>query len=269
VVTEHEHQLREAFVSHEHLAPKLGEVYLGSQELYRKYRRRRLSAQVASGAVVGAGLLAVGTNLPASLLPGATLPGPVVTVTTTGSTTPPVVPTSLSEAERDRDLDAYDRAGYGYDDAVQLAAIWHTDVNLGYVKAEAGSQLLAGRTLPIGPHPDPSDSASPATGSDDAFFGAGYTFDDAVRLAELWKLPDPGDAKVKAAGKLEAGRPLPFPPRAANLRAVRDEAARQKFWGEGYDAKDAERLAALWHVSTGEAKVEAGRRLLAGKTLPI
>jgi hypothetical protein len=263
VVTEHEDQLREAFVSHEHLAPDLGAVYRGSEELYRKYRRRRLGAQMTSGAVVGAGLLAVGTNLPASLLPGATLPGPAITVTT-----PPVVPTSLSQAELDRDLDAYDRAGYGYNDAVQLAAIWHSKANVGFVKAEAGSQLRAGRTLPIPPHPDPADSASPSAGSDDAFFNAGYTYDDAVRLAALWKLSDPSDAKTKAAGKLSAGQRLPFPPRAANVQAVRDEAARQKFWDSGYDSKDADRLAALWHVPVSQAKIEAGRRLLAGKTLP-
>lgn len=266
-MTEHEDQLREAFVSHEHLAPDLGAVYLGTQELYRRYRRRRLSAQVASGAVVGAGLLAAGTNLPAGLLPGATPPGPAITATS--GSTPPAVPTSLSEAELDRDLDAYDRAGYGYNDAVQLAAIWHTKADLGYVKAEAGSLLLAGRALPIAPHPDPSESDAPATGSDAAFFNAGYTYDDAVRLAELWKLSDAADAKTVAARKLEANQPLPFPPRAAGVRAPREEAALQKFWDAGYDSRDAEKLGALWHVSVDQAKIEAGQKLLAGERLPI
>jgi hypothetical protein len=262
VVTEHEDQLREAFVSHEHLAPHLGEVYLGSQELYRKYRRRRLSAQVASGAVVGAGLLAVGSNLPAGLLPGATLPGPVVTVTTPGRTTPPTVPTSLSEADLDRDLNAYDRAGYGYSDAVRLAEIWHTDADPGYVKAEAGRQLLAGGTLPIGPHADDDRAIA-------AFANAGYTPGDAVRLAKIWKLPGPAEAKIAGGRRVEAGQPMPFPPRPADLKAARDEAARQKFWDAGYDSKDAEKLSALWHVSVDQAKVDAGRRLLAGRPLPL
>jgi hypothetical protein len=221
VVSPYEDQFREAFESHEHLAPDLGAVYNGSQVLFRRYLRRRRSAQIVGGTVLGAGLLAGGSNLPASLLPGATLPVTPV-VATTPPAAPHTVPTSLSQAELGPDLDAYDRAGYGYDDAVRLAAIWHTEVNLGYVKAEAGHLLLAGRTLPIPPHPDPSDAPAPASASASAdhdaaaaratFFKAGYTFDDAVRLAGLWKLSDPADAKIEAGQKLLAGEPLPIRP---------------------------------------------------------
>jgi hypothetical protein len=217
VVSPYEDQFREAFESHEHLAPDLGAVYNGSQVLFRRYLRRRRSAQIVGGTVLGAGLLAAGTNLPASLLPGATLPV-APAVTTTPPAAPLTVPTSPSRAELGPDLEAYDRAGYGYDDAVQLAAIWHTGVNLGYVKAEAGHLLLAGRTLPIPPHPDPSDAPASATpdhgaaAARAAFFDAGYTFDDAVRLAGLWKLSDPADAKIEAGKKLEAGKALPIRP---------------------------------------------------------
>jgi hypothetical protein len=213
VVSPYEDQFREAFESHEHLAPSLGAVYNGSQVLFRRYLRRRRGARAVGGTVLGAGLLVTGTNLPAGLLPGAPLPvAPVVT------TTPPAAPTSLSRAELEPDLEAYDRAGYGYDDAVQLAAIWHTRVSLDYVKAEAGHLLRTGRTLPIPPHPEPPGAPASATpdhgaaAARAAFFKAGYTFDDAVRLAALWRLADPAAAKIEAGKRIEAGRSLPIRP---------------------------------------------------------
>jgi hypothetical protein len=264
-VTQYEDMFREAFESHEYLAPNMGTVYLGSQELYRRYMRRRRSAQVVGGAMLGAGLLAAGTNLPAGLLPGATLPVPPARVDTTTSPAAavPSVPTSLGKAEFEQDLAAFDRAGYGYDDAVLLAALWHTKAGIAYVKAEAGNLLLAGRTLPIAPHPIHADATTPDPGARaalSAFVDAGYTYDDAVRLAQVWKLADPSDAKVKGGAKLEAGQPLPFPPAGA---------AQQKFWDAGYDLTDAERLAQLWHVSVDKAKAEAGQKLLDGQRLPF
>ncbi len=213
-MTEPEDQLREAFESHENLSPELGAVYLGTQELFRKYRRRRWGMQVAGGAVLVAAVLVAGTNLPASLLPGADVPGPGIGADTVPPAPP--MPTALTQAELVRDMDAFDNAGYGYDDAVQLAAIWHTTVDLGYVKAEAGSRLRDGRTLPIAPHPAVADSSTPDPGAMaalDAFAAAGYSYDDAVKLARLWKLSDPSDAKVKAGRRLEAGQALPFPSR--------------------------------------------------------
>jgi hypothetical protein len=265
-VTQHEDMFREAFESHEHLAPHMGAVYLGSQELYRRYLRRRRSAQVLSCAVLGAGLLAAGTHLPAGLLPGATVPTPPARVgTTTPPPSAPPVPTKLSQDELARDLEAFGRAGYGYDDAVRLAALWHTGADLGYVKAEAGSLLLAGRTLPIPPHPISATtgavvSDTPSRGAMTTFLNAGYTYDDAVRLARLWKLADPADAKVMGGRALEAGRPMPFGPVAT---------PQQMFWDAGYNLTDAERLATLWHVSVDNAKAEAGQRLLRGEKLPF
>ena len=99
---------------------------------------------------------------------------------------------------------------------MRLAAIWHTTVDLGYVKAAAGSLLLAGQTLPVSPQPHPADTSTPGAGTTaalDAFAAAGYNYDDAVKLARLWKLPDPSDAKVLAGRKLEAGQAVPLPSR--------------------------------------------------------
>jgi hypothetical protein len=216
-VTEHEDLFREAFASHEHLAPHMGAVYLGSQVLFRRYQRRRRGAQVVSGTVLGAGLLAAGANLPASLLPGATLPGPPARVdVTTPPATAPTLPAGLTPDELDRDRQAFTDAGYGYDDAVRLAALWHSTDDIGDIKAEAGSLLRAGRTLPIPPHPIhidpvPSDSAAPgAQRAVDAFFRAGYTYGDAEKLARLWKMADPAQAKVAAGRRLLAGKGLPL-----------------------------------------------------------
>ena len=45
-----------------------------------------------------------------------------------------------------------------------------------------------------------------------AYFGAGYDWDDAERLARLWNLDDPTDAKVKAGARILAGRDVPLRP---------------------------------------------------------
>ena len=221
-MTEYNEQLREAFETHEHLAPDPAAVYARVQELARTYKRRRRSAQAAGGAVLGAGLIAGAINLPA-LLPGR----PATTVTMvapgaapTSSPSPKLSPSApaLSQAEQklQKEWDAYFGAGYGYDDAVKLAKIWHSKADIGTVKAEAGRRLLAGKKLPIKPGPE-----APATGSGtgskeaarvDAFFAAGYDYNDAVKLAKLWKQSDPYQAKVLGGKKLLAGDTLPIRP---------------------------------------------------------
>ena len=241
-MTDHGEQLREAFETHETLAPDPAAVYARVQELSRIYRRRRRGAQVAGGAVLSAGLVAGAMQLP-SVLAG--LPGGAGVAAPAGASGSPVpsVAASYSQADLEKDWAAYFAAGYGYDDAVQLAALWHTQQEIGLVKAEAGRRLLAGQTLPIPPRrptpnvysqPDPAASADAAALQ--AFFDAGYGWDDAVQLAVLWKMSDPSQAKIAAGQKLEAGQKLPIAPKPENVAA---------------------------------AKVAAGEKLLAGQTLPI
>jgi len=217
-VAQYEDMFRDAFEAHEHLAPNLGAVYLGSQELYRRYRRRRRSAQAVSGVMIGAGLFAGGTHLPAGLLPGATVGArPSGVSTGTPATAVPPVPPAVSQIDLDRDLDAFDNAGYGYDDAVRLAAIWHTKANIGFVKAEAGSLLLAGQTLPIPPHPDRPASLTPdprearEEAAREKFWAAGYGLLDAEKLSRLWHVSI-DDAKTEAGMRLLAGQPVPVRP---------------------------------------------------------
>jgi hypothetical protein len=274
-VTDHGKHLREAFETHETPAPDPAAVYARVQELSRTYKRRRRGAQVAGSAVLSAGLIAGAMQLPSVLAGhsgGAGIAAPV------GAPASPVpsVAASYSQADLDKDWAAYFAAGYGYDDAVRLAAIWHTEQNIGLVKAEAGRRLLARETLPISPHPNPSvpTTPDPAASADaaalQAFFDAGYVWDDAVQLAALWKLPDPSDAKVAAGKKLEAGQKLPIQPKPANVAAAKESAAVAKFLAAGYTYDDAVQLAALWHLKDAyAAKVAGGEKLLAGQTLPI
>ena len=211
-MTDHKDQLREAFETHEDLAPDPAVVYARVQELARGYRWRRRGAQAAGGAVLGAGLIAGVINLPA-LLPAA--PGNVaaVSVGAPGAAPSPSAWPSSSQAELDKDLRAYFSAGYGYDDAVKLAQIWHTTADIGTVKAEAGRRLLAGEALPITPGPQSSDPVPSQEASEvDAFFAAGYTYGDAVILANLWHTADPYHAKIEGGRRLLAGQPLPIKP---------------------------------------------------------
>ncbi|MFI6072456.1 hypothetical protein ACIA5C_12790 [Actinoplanes sp. NPDC051343] len=277
-MTQHADQLREAFESHEKNTPDPGAVYARVQELSRKYKRRRRGAQVAGGAVLGAGLIAAGINLPA-FLPGNahSNTGPTGINAAGLPNDVPSVAASYSDADQQKDWDAYFNAGYGYNDAVQLATLWHSKANIGNVKSEAGRRLLAGETLPIKPtgNPDtpPPSQDDPQVKADqaalDAFFNAGYVWDDAVKLAKAWHLSDPSDAKVVAGKKIEAHQALPFKPKPANVKAAKEQAAELKFWDAGYTQADAVKLGKIWHVSTYQAKVEGGQKLLAGESLPI
>ena len=124
----------------------------------------------------------------------------------------PTVPDSTAA------LEAFFAAGYDYDDAVALARQWDLASEVD-AKVAAGARLVAGEDLPIAPGSAPEvpvdttpvDTAGvdPAV---DAFFGAGYDYDDAVQLAAAWGTETPYDAKVLAGRKVLAGEPVPATP---------------------------------------------------------
>jgi hypothetical protein len=215
-VNDHGSRLREAFETHESLAPDPAEVYAEVQRLARAHQRRRRGAQAAGGAVLGAGLIAGMINLP-GLLPGTApdhaavvAPGAVVPSASASASA------SAQEQEQLRAESAYFAAGYGYGDALKLAAMWNRPSgDIGLVKAEAGRKLLAGERLPFPATPETPDG-SPRPGSEEAqvaaFFAAGYDYADAVRLAGLWRLPEPHGAKIEGGKRLLAGETLPFQP---------------------------------------------------------
>jgi hypothetical protein len=208
-VTNHESRLREAFEGHEHLAPDPAEVYARVQDLARTYQRRRRGVQAASGAVLGVGLIAGAINAPVLFNRGGD--SAVTASAQVGAPAPAATP---SEAELQKQFDAYFAAGYGYTDAVKLAKLWRSTDEIGDVKAEAGRRLLAGETLPIKPGPeDPADAADDVqTRQVSAFFAAGYDYEDAEKLAKLWKTSDPYQAKILGGKKLIAGETLPIRP---------------------------------------------------------
>ncbi|GIF14538.1 hypothetical protein [Actinoplanes teichomyceticus] len=269
-MTDHGDRLREAFESHENQTPDPAAVYAKVVELSAKHRWRRRGATAAGGAALGAGLIAAVVNLPAILPDGpqessapiaAAAPAtPAVTASVAPSTTPSAEPTA--------EWDAYFDAGYDYDDALRLARLWNMSTDdIGGVKAEAGRRLLAGQALPFPATPDEPGQV-PATVQ--KFFAAGYGYDDAVKLAKLWHLKTPYDAKVAAGKRLLAGQTLPIKPERESAESKQELLRVEAFDRAGYDYDDAVKLAKLWHLKTPyEAKVAAGKRLLAGQSLPI
>jgi hypothetical protein len=269
-VSNHEDQLREAFVSHENLAPDPAAVYARVQELSKTYTWRRRGIQAAGGVVVGAGLIAGIVNMTAVLphdpdkRPAAVLPAAPPSV----SASP-----SLSAVDEQRAYDAYFQAGYDYEDAQQLAKMWQMS-DIGQVKATAGGRLLRGLPLPFAATPDDPASEEPVDpkiqARYQAFFDAGYVWDDAVKLAKLWKLSDPSDAKIEGGKRLLDGKKLPVRPKAANVADALENKRVDAFFRAGYTVDDAVKLAELWHQKDAYgAKIEGGKRLLAGQSLPI
>jgi hypothetical protein len=131
----------------------------------------------------------------------------------------PVSPNGSPATPDERAQDAFFGANYDYNDAVALGALWHmTDINK--VKIKAGTELEAGDTLPIAAGSAP---AAPVSSSETAaqvaadnaraeFFAQGYTYNDAVKLATLWKESDPWQVKAEAGKKLLNGDTLPIGP---------------------------------------------------------
>jgi hypothetical protein len=275
VVSNERDLLREAFERHEKDTPDAAEVYAHVQHLAKGYRLRRWGVQAAGGAVLGAGLIAGAIQLP-QFLPGGDHP------TANGvSMVAPAAAPSASAVTEEQAFEAYFKQGYGYDEALKLATIWKKDAgNPAAIKVEAGRRLLAGETLPVQPMPDAPGAGVPETEVPEItqeqqkaiseFFNTGYTYDDAVKLAKIWKLEDAYAAKIEGGERLLDDKKLPVRP--SGQAASADERARSAYFDNGYDFADAEKLAQIWKMDKndiGAIKLKAGKRLLAGKKLPI
>lgn len=266
-------ELTETFSAHELLTPDADEVLTKSREIARHMRRRQwmlrttgtvaVTAAVVAGAVALPGLLGSATHETAVVQPAS---GGAVSADQTHST--------------DDELAAFFNAGYVYDDAQQLAELWHESGDVGAVKAEAGGRLLDGETLPVAP------SGTPATADDlalQAYFDAGYDYNDALTLGKMWHESDPAQVKIDAGKRIENGKQLPIQPSAGKGSAdakpsggqdpeavTADEQAVSAFFQAGYDYNDAVKLAKIWHETDPyNAKVTAGKKLEGGETLPI
>jgi hypothetical protein len=105
-----------------------------------------------------------------------------------------------------------------------------------------------------------------------AYLDAGYSFDDAVALAQLWGGDqDTYQVKLKAGRFLEQGVPLKASPLADPTAAdgYSDDDLVELFLSAGYDLDDATLLADKWDVRVGEAKTRAGRELKTVGVLPF
>jgi hypothetical protein len=156
-----------------------------------------------------------------------------------------------------------------------------TSGGTGLVQAAGSPGPSASVTLPKGKSFEPPDEWQ-------IFFNAGYNSNDAEQLRKLWKLPEVGDAKVKAGKLIADGKDLPLTkhapaqeyPMPDRLRPD-EKAALAKYRAAGYDEGDVARLARVWKFDMKatspdyrQAKIvgveiAAGRELIAGRKLPI
>lgn len=140
-----------------------------------------------------------------------------------------------------------------------------------------GNGIVAPAAAPAAPSavpsvaPSPSLDESQAEKARNAYFEAGYDYDDAVQLAKLWNMSeDTGAVKAEAGRRILAGESLPIRPKPENVVDVKEQARAEAFFAAGYDYDDAAELAKLWKLDEPyQAKVEGGKRLLAGDELPL
>ena len=209
------HQLDEVFSSHEVLAPDADTVLARSHDIARHLKRRQWAVRATGSGVLAAGLIAGGIAIPHALshsTQNAVLEegsGGNGVASPADGTPDPAGATSVQDP-----LSAYFDAGYNYNDAVELAQLWH-ETDITQVKTEAGTKLENGTPLPIQPSGG-SNVISPADSAEadavNAFFAAGYTYDDAVQLAKTWNTADPYHAKIEGGQKIEDGQTLPIAP---------------------------------------------------------
>ncbi|MFI2364599.1 hypothetical protein [Promicromonospora sp. NPDC019610] len=107
--------------------------------------------------------------------------------------------------------DAFWGAAYTAADLQELRELWHVDAF--EAKARAGQMILDGESLPVVPDgTGAADTSAPYLdqAEERAYREAGYTFEDAERLAELWHV-DAYEAKARAAEMLLDGETPPLP----------------------------------------------------------
>ena len=138
--------------------------------------------------------------------------------------------------------------------------------------------FAAAATTPSTPPTPPAAFPGPLR---EAFFAAGYDYDDAVELARLWgrDATATDDVKAEAGRRLLAGERLPLAPGAGPaapaaappvLPGTPGEEPYEAFLEAGYDWADAVALAELWgSADVLQTKALAGQKLLDGETLPI
>jgi hypothetical protein len=273
-------ELIETLHAHEDLAPDATTVLDATKSRVKTARRVRLAARATGVSVLGAGIVAGGLDAPA-LFRASHGAASLRTVNAGDEPTPSPSP-SYTDQQAEQ---AYFSGGYDYTNAQQLARIWNEPVaDIGSIKIKAGTKLLQGETLPVKPDLAPAPPVSAQEQKDvDAFFKAGYDYNDAAALAKAWNLADAYHAKIKGGQKLIDGDQLPIPPSAGDAGASSPTPAggasagesttvlqQQAFFDAGYDYGDAQQLATIWNeTDINRVKAQAGADLMAGRSLPV
>ncbi|MBB2923326.1 hypothetical protein [Cellulomonas cellasea] len=168
-------------------------------------RRRRL---VTVG-VVAAGLSVAGAGAAMAVAPTSSVSRAVAGALAEAGVDWSFMPAGYTQAQ----YEAFWGAGHTVEDVEALSALWDLDVT--ETKAKAGQMLLDGQALPLeGPRtPVDVELGEPVTGTDpaQAFWDAGYTYDDAVALSELWSV-EVYETKARAGQMILDEQELPIAP---------------------------------------------------------
>lgn len=161
-----------------------------------------------------------------------------------------------------QNINAYYAAGYKYEDALDLAALWNSS-DRNQAKFSAGAKLRAGHALPFAP--GQGFQRSYTTTQQLRAYAIAEVNDGGLadRLAASWKVSKQ-TAKAKAGGLLLANRPVPLADPTPS-----DGDAATAFEAAHYTYADAEQLAQIWKIDTYSAKVKAGQDLLAKPAIPL
>jgi hypothetical protein len=162
---------------------------------------------------------------------------------------------SPSSAQASPDWDRYASSGYEYCDAVILGAHWGESVNQ--------AKVTIGRKIGFGnAHIVASDlDTAVGYGQRCAFEDTGFSYEDAVALAQLWGI-GVEDAKAQLAEKVSTGyRGLAEDVVAqAHSQGVTDDDW-NNYANSGYAYCDAVMLGAHWGEGIEEAKLRIGRKI--------
>jgi len=130
------------------------------------------------------------------------------------------------------------------------------------------------------PTPTPSPTASYSQEQELAkYFSAGYDYNDALALQKAWNSSaDIATIKAEAGLDLLEGQQLPVTPHDPNdpsgggsdAQAIAQSEDVTLFFDDGYTYNDAVTIGNAWNTSdTYQVKIDAGKKLLAGDSLPI
>ena len=271
-MTDHGDQLREAFADPRAPGSRPGRGLRPGAGAGPHVPAPARGPQAAGGAVLGAGLIAGAISLP-GLLAGEQRRRRSATAAAPAARRPaPSVERRRREAAG---LEAYFDAGYDYDDAVQLAKLWKKDDQRRRSRPRPGGACWPVETCRFAASPSPVEDRDPERRPElDAFFAAGYGYDDAVKLAKLWKharrratrrsRPASGCWRGRSCRSSRPRRRRRAAPRGAErVERVLQRRIRLRRRGEaGQDLEDRP-------DPYDGARSRAGKRLLAGKKLPI